>query len=207
MKISYLNTIERSSKGLLFMAVILLLSVRITNAQSYFKLSGAKENTIKVSGKSNVHDWSMNALGPIAEADFGMLTGEDGVPQTLTSLSFSVNAKSLKSEHASMDARTYKLLKSESNPKIGFKLSNATISPNGKGKFSVKANGNLTIAGVTKTVGLLVNGEVKSDQSITCSGSYAIKLTDYGMQPPSFMLGAMKVTNDVVVNYSLNFKK
>ena len=188
---------------------MLIPAACITNlyAQSSYKLGNAKENLVKVSGKSNVHDWTMNALNPTAEAEFGALNSDSNIPKSLTALSFSVNAKSLKSEHASMDNRTYKVIKADAHPKISFKLASATIASAGKNKFTVKANGALTIAGVTKNVTMQVNGEVKDDDSIVCTGNQPIRLTDYGMEPPSFMLGAMKVANELTINYSLNFKK
>lgn len=181
-------------------------SVTGMQVQAQYKLSTAKENTVKVSGGSNVHDWNMIAQNPVCEAAFGPLTGDDNVPKSLTSLSFIVNAKSLKSEHSSMDSRTYKLLKADAFPKITFKLSNATIAAVKKSKFTVRANGILTIAGTSKTITMLVNGEVKEDGSINCSGQQKLKLTEFGLQPPSFMLGAMKVDNDLTIDYNLIFK-
>ncbi len=176
-------------------------------AQTLYKLNSTKENTVKVSGSSNVHDWTMISKTPLCEADFGSISGTDGLPRKISSLNFSVLAKSLKSEHASMDTRTYKTIKADTHPQITFKLSEGTIKVLGKNTFSVKASGTLTIAGVSKSITMQVNGEVNPDNSITCSGQEKIKLTDYSIQPPSFMLGAMKVANDLNINYVLNFKK
>ncbi|RZK76700.1 MAG: YceI family protein [Pedobacter sp.] len=205
--ISQLTRLSGIRRYLTLMLLMPMICVADLNAQSPYKLSNTKENLIRVSGKSNVHDWSMNALNPTSEADFGSFDAEDNVPKTLTALSFSVNARNLKSEHASMDTRTYKVIKADANPKISFKLANAVITPVSKHKFTVKGTGALTIAGVVKTITMQVNGEVKADQSITCSGTQSIKLTDYGMEPPSFMLGAMKVGNELMISFTLNFKK
>ncbi len=182
------------------------LTITSVNGQALYKLN-SRDNLVKISGKSNVHDWTMTALNPIAEAEFSALTGSDNIPKSLNELSFTVLAKSLKSDHSSMDTRTYKTIKADTFPKIIFKLSNAVISAVAKNKFSIKATGTLTIAGVSKNITMQVNGDVKADQSITCTGSESIKLTEYNIDPPSFMLGAMKVANDLVVSYTLNFKK
>jgi polyisoprenoid-binding protein YceI len=176
------------------------------HAQDTYKLNGSKDNVVKVSGKSNVHDWTMIAQNPVSDADFGPLVGSDNVPKSLTSLNFSVNAKGLKSEHSSMDTRTYKVIKADAYPKITFKSSSAVITPVSKGKFSVKVTGSLSIAGVSKTVTLQANGVVNADQGITCNGTQKLKLTDYNIQPPSFMLGAMKVGDELSIAYNLNFK-
>ncbi|RZL20172.1 MAG: YceI family protein [Pedobacter sp.] len=198
-----LNSTLKYLSSLLF--VPLLFSNQLY-AQGTYKLNGSKENVVKVSGKSNVHDWAMTAQNPTCEAEFGALNAVENIPKSLTSLSFSVNAKSLKSEHSSMDTRTYKVIKADEFPKITFKQTNAVITAVSKGKFSVKTTGSLTIAGVSKTITLQVNGTVNADQSITCTGTQKLKLTDYSIQPPSFMLGAMKVGDELSIAFNLNFK-
>ena len=187
-------------------AFMIAFSVIGMQTQAQYKLSTTKENTVKISGGSNVHDWTMNAQNPVCEAAFGSLTAEENIPKNLTSLSFSVNTKSLKSEHSSMDGRTYKTLKADNFPKITFKLSNAVVTPVKKNRFSVRANGTLTIAGTSKNITMMVNGEVKEDGSIQCTGQQKLKLTDFNIQPPSFMLGAMKVDNDLTIDFNLTFK-
>ena len=37
--------------------------------------------------------------------------------------------------------------------------------------------------------------------------SKKIKLTDYKIDPPSYLLGAMKVANELTIQYNLTFKK
>ena len=199
---------KRSYKVINLLSCILLISFITTmgvKAQSIYKLTNSADNVVKVLGSSNVHDWAMVAQNPVCEADFTSAPGD--VPKALKSFSFSVDAKSLKSEHSSMDDRTYKTIKAEEFPKIVFKLTGATITPGAKDKFTINATGNLTIAGVTKVITMQVSGDLKSDNIITCSGSQKIKLTDFKITPPSFMLGAMKVKDDLTIQYNLNFKK
>jgi hypothetical protein len=193
-------------KYLFFLIFIGFVSINNLRAQVIYKLSSSKDNVIKVAGKSNVHDWTMIAENPVCEASFGPVSA-DGVPKSLGSLNFSVKAKNLKSESESMNNRTYKAIKADAYPEIDFKLREASITPLQKNKFSVNATGTLTIAGVSKVINLVVSGEVKADNTIVCTGQEKIKLTDYGIQPPSFMLGAMKVGNELAILFTLNLKK
>ena len=205
-KISYLPLLRSPFKYVFALLLITIFYVDKLQAQSVYNLSNSKDNVIKVVGSSNVHDWTMVAQNPTCEAEFGTISAEN-IPKSLTSLSFNVNAKSLKSEHESMDGRTYKTIKADDYPKITFKLTSATVTSTQKSKFAIKASGNLTIAGVTKPIVMQVNGEVNADNTITCTGQEKIKLTEYNIQPPSFMLGAMKVANDLTIQFTLNFKK
>jgi polyisoprenoid-binding protein YceI len=195
-------------KRKLFYTIAFMIGITIAGmpAQAQYKLNTSKENTVKISGGSNVHGWTMAAQNPTCEAVFGALTADDNIPKNLTSLSFSVNAKSLKSEHSSMDGRTYKTIKADAFPKITYKQSSATIIPVKKNRFSIKTTGVLTIAGTSKTITMMVNSEVKEDGSINCTGQQKLKLTDFNIQPPSFMMGAMKVDNDLSIAYNLTFK-
>ena len=188
-------------------ALITTVSVTGLRAQDLYKLNGSKENSIKVLGTSNVHDWTMEAQNPTAEALFSTRSGDEDIPKNLNSLSFSVNAKSLKSERTSMDNRTYKTINADTYPKITFKLISSTITPAKKNAFVIRATGTLTIAGTSKTIVMQVNGSINGDNSITCSGQQKIKLTDFNIQPPSFMMGAMKVGDDLTIQYGLTFKK
>jgi polyisoprenoid-binding protein YceI len=173
-------------------------------AQTTYKLSPGQNVNIKVLGSSNVHDWTMVSSLMESQGEFKF----DGDRQlvALHSFSFSMDAKSLKSEHTSMDDRTYKTMKADQYPKIIFKLNSAVITAVQKNKYLIKATGDLVIAGVTQNITLNVTAVVNADNTISCTGSQKIQLTDYKIEPPSFMLGAMKVKNDLTIQFNLTYK-
>ncbi|HEY0244063.1 MAG TPA: YceI family protein [Mucilaginibacter sp.] len=173
-------------------------------AQTIYKLTPDKDASIKVLGSSNVHDWTMESKVMESQGDFKF--DNENQLHALTSFNFSVDAKSLKSEHASMDDRTYKTIKASQYPKITYKLGSAVITPVQKGKYTIKTTGELTIAGVTQTINMTVTAVVNADNTITCTGSESLKLTDYKIDPPSFMLGAMKVKNDLTIQFNLLYQ-
>lgn len=105
-----------------------------------------------------------------------------------------------------MDDRTYKCIKADQFPKITFKLTSAVVTEVQKGKYTIKASGDLTISGATQAIVLDVTAAINADNTISCSGSQKIKLTDYKIDPPTFMLGAMKVYNDLTIQYNLIYK-
>lgn len=170
-------------------------------AQTTYKL--ATDANMKVLGTSNVHDWVMTSTAMESQGDFKI---EDNQLRALNSLTFSLLAKSLKSEHESMDERTYKTMKAGEFPRITYKLTSAVVSPLQKNTYSLKTTGDLTIAGVTQAITMTVTASVNADNTVTCTGSQKIRLTDYRIDPPSFMLGAMKVKNDLTIQFSLVYK-
>ena len=196
--------LKKTFVSVITIAVALLVIPQVLSAQSVYKIAAGKDVNVKVLGSSNVHDWTMTATGIESQGEFKV---DDEQLKSLTAFSFAVEAKSLKSEHESMDNRTYKAMNADKFPKITYRLTSAAISTVAKNKFLIKATGDLTISGASQTVTLLVNATVNADNTITCTGSQKIKLTDYKIQPPSFMLGAMKVANDLTIQFNLNYKK
>lgn len=185
--------------------LLFVLSPMAIMAQTAYKLVPGKNNTIKVLGKSNVHDWTMNSTGIESQGAFKFNTNGELID--LVSLKFMVQAKSLKSEKESMDTRTYKSLKADLFPKITYQLTFASITMVQANKYSIQTTGNLTIAGKTQTISMKVSALVNMDGSISCHGAEKLMLTDYGIEPPSFMLGAMKVGNDLVIQFDLTYIK
>lgn len=167
--------------------------------QTKYQTSGGVKLTIE--GTSNLHDWDMKSNKGTCNAEFlfnstGQLTG-------LSSLNFSVPAESLKSESKSMDKNSYKALKTDKYNIIAFTANNATVKANANGSYTLTARGNLTISGVTQVVDLTATGTMNSDRSITYTGAYKLKMTDYKVTPPSMMFGAIKTGDAITVKFDL----
>ncbi len=174
-------------------------------AQTVYKLAPANDVFVKVYGTSNVHDWIMTSTGIESQGVFKFNSKDELI--SLSGFSFTVQAKSLKSGKSSMDERTYKSILANEFPKIVYQLKTAVVSPLAPNKFQLQTTGNLTIAGNTQLISMNVVATINADQSMTCTGSEKLKLTDFKINPPSFMLGAMKVGNDLTIKFDLNYNK
>ncbi len=171
----------------------------LLKAQTSYRLAVNPNVTIKVLGSSNVHDWTMTSTAMESKGEFNL------ADHHLQSFSFSLAVTSLKSDHASMDDRTYKSVNAKKFPDISYKLASAVVTGD-KSKYVIETKGNLTIAGVTQPISMEVTAVINADKTITCTGSKKIQLTDYGIKPPTFMLGAMKVYNDLTIQFNLVYK-
>lgn len=170
----------------------------LSNAQAQSTYKVVAGSQIKVAGTSNLHDWIMVANSFTCDA-----TIAENV-QDVSALSFVLPVKNLKSKENLMDTRAYKSLKAEQHDKITFKLTSATVVPAQK---LIKAVGGLTIGGVTREVPIQVNYVENADGSITCTGSKKIKMSDHKINPPTFMMGALKVGDEVTINLNIKLKK
>jgi len=102
-----------------------------------------------------------------------------------------------------MDNRAYDTLKADKNPNISFTLLTATPTSNSANKSVFKVTGQLTIAGVTKEIEMTANALKNTDGSVIITGSQNLKLTQFGIKPPSFMFGALKVTDNLTIDYTV----
>jgi polyisoprenoid-binding protein YceI len=185
-------------------AIIFFTIPQLVTAQATYKLAQSPDITIKVLGSSNVHDWTMTSTAMESQGNF-IINGDK--LQGLQSFSFHLAVKSLHSDHASMDDRTYKSVNASKYPTISYKLTSAVVTSTGAGKYLINSKGDLTIAGVTQPISMEVTATVGADNVIICTGAKKIQLTDYGIKPPTFMLGTMKVANDLTIQFNLIYKK
>ena len=201
MKNKIISTLNIQKYGMFFtffMALGLLLFAADAQSQALYKIIPGSQ--IKVSGTSNLHDWNMIASTFSCEGNFKV---KDGELLDISSLSFSLPVTNLKSKEDLLNTRAYKALKAAEFSKITFKLKDATVMPQQK----LRATGSLTIGGVTNEVVIMTSYAINSDDTITCKGSKAIKMSDHKIKAPSFMMGALKTGNDVTIDILLKLKK
>jgi len=194
-------------KNHLLAAVVLLAGISLAlpgtgYAQIKFQAAGTVKVTVE--GTSNIHDWAMNTDKGTSTAFF-ILSPAGGIA-AVNSVAFVMKAEDLKSEHKAMDKNTYNALHTDKNPTISFVSGAATVQPTGSNTVAITAKGKLTIAGVSKDVTLLANGVVNADKSVTCTGSYKMKMTDFSVEPPSIMFGTIKTGNDLNIKFTLQLK-
>lgn len=158
-----------------------------------------------VSGTSTLHDWTMKSVKADCSALF--LLNPSGNITGVQTMTFSTPAIGLKSEHTGMDNNAYKALKTDKNPTITYTLTSATVAPGANGAATVKCSGNLSIAGTTKEEEIVATCKPNPDNTITVTGTRKISMQEFSIAPPTFMLGAVKTGNDVVITFTMLLKR
>lgn len=46
---------------------------------------------------------------------------------------------------------------------------------------------------------------VQKNSTITCKGTYTLKMTDYNVEPSSFMIGIMKTGDDITLDFAVTY--
>ena len=119
------------------------------------------------------------------------------------SLSLRVPVAGLKSEHKGLDKNLRKALAADEHPDIVFALSSYAVEASSDGRRTIVADGALSVAGVTKTRELRATLEEK-DGALVLEGEHALLMTDFGVKPPTALLGTVRAKNRVVVRFRLD---
>jgi polyisoprenoid-binding protein YceI len=172
---------------------------RMSYARTHYTVDSNSQ--INLSGTSTMRNWTMTAHSFTGSAVFAF--DADRQLNTIGEFTLRLPVHNLKSESKSTEKGAYKALKDDVYKDIVFELISAQFKPSGDKSYIVMLRGNLTIAGVTRITTLKLNAIVNSDESIFCTGSLPVALSDYEISRPSMLLGAMKIGNVLTLTYSL----
>ena len=164
------------------------------------RFTSTKGAFVRIEGTSTLHEWKMEST-----AITGQITAPPLAPWTSGApvdgdATVAIPVTSLKSEHAKMDKLMAEALKANTNPTIKYELTQAVVAQPGA-TFTLDTRGKLTIAGVTRDVEMKVTGTRDSAGTYFLTGQVPIRMTDYGIKPPTAMLGTIKTGNDVKVTF------
>lgn len=166
-----------------------------------------KSHKIEIRGMAKPeHAWTSQVTKASLTADFVI---EGNTFKELKKATLEITTKGIKSDKNSdlMDNRTYETLLADKYPSIQYLLTGLKSATIQGGESTIIVTGTLTMAGKSQPVELTMKGKILTDGSIELKGSQALKMSSYGIKPPSFMFGALKVVDDVTIVYSVTLQK
>jgi polyisoprenoid-binding protein YceI len=200
MKKDQINYLKRACRAanrvLLVLGGYLLLNILIPVSTLSQYILDEKVSFVYVKGTSTLHDWTT-----MAEKMKGSLQGEvkaDHIVK-ISSAKISIPVSSLKSGKEGMDKNMKKALKADNYPEISYQLKSSTVH---NGSISVK--GELTIAGVTKTVETKVT-QKEAGKHISVEGEIKLKMSSFNIKPPEFLLGSFKTGDEISITFYFMF--
>jgi polyisoprenoid-binding protein YceI len=188
-------------------AAALLGALAATAAgQTTARVSVAPDSKLWIEGTSNLHGWSCAAekfdaaieLDAAAIAELGTAT-----PKVLKRVEVKVPVKSLKCGHGGMDDNMYKALKADASPEISYIMATFDAVPGEADGFTLKTTGTLTLAGKENKLAMDVTATRLPDGTVRATGVVPIKMTDYGIKPPTAIFGTLRTGDEVKVNFAL----
>ncbi len=185
-----------------------LLGALAANAagQNTTRVAVASDSKLWIEGTSNLHGWSCAAekFDAAIELDASATTElATATPTTLKRVEVKVPVRALKCGHGGMDDNMYKALRADESPEIAYIMATFDAVPGEAEGFTLKTTGTLSLAGKENKLAMDVVATRLPDGTVKATGVVPIKMTDYGIKPPTAIFGTLRTGDEVKVNFAL----
>lgn len=179
-------------------------AVAVTQDRKVVNIIFLPDSRIQISGDSTLRKFSAIA----SEID---LTGKakekpdlsSNLPWTPVVVEMLLFVKNLKSGNKKLDDHMHENLKAGKFPKIQLRLSAFNFSYNADNKVTtVAATGALTVVGVSKPIELIATITTVG-KNLRIKGSKTILMSDFGIVPPTMMLGTLKTRDEIEISFDM----
>src|SRR5437762_13969639 len=188
---------------------VLMTAAATAGAQSAsaIRLRLDPTSQVSVEGTSSMHAWHCKTNKMIAYVDVDPGYNKDltKVARPIAAVKVNIVVKTLTCGNGQMDRNMYSTLKADENQVIKYTLSgydilDGTASPSA---FTASTTGTLVVAGQEKPIAMKINAERLSDGKAVAQGEQKLRMSDFGISPPSFMFGRVKVGDQIKVKFNL----
>jgi hypothetical protein len=162
---------------------------------------------VTIEGTSSLHPFhcKTDKIMAYVDVDPGYTKDLTKVARPIVSVKVNIVVRTLSCGNGQMDKNMYGTLKADENPLIkytltGYDILDGSASP---AAFAANTTGTLMISGKERAIDMKINAERLSNGKAIATGEQAIQMTDFGIEPPSFMFGRLKVGNDIKVKFNL----
>ena len=104
-----------------------------------------------------------------------------------------------------MNRDFYEALKGKAYPAVRFALRRAELlASDGRSEWTpVRVWGAITLAGEQRAVTVTARGQRLADGRVRIQGRHPLRMTDFGIEPPTGLLGLVRAHDDIVVRFDL----
>lgn len=164
------------------------------------------ESRLWVDGTSTVQSYTCEAerlevrIRPASDASDVSL---DGLQTAVRGVEIEVPVARLECGNGTMNNHMRNALKADEHPSVAFRMVGYEVLPEANGSAAVRLQGDLTIAGKTRT--LIMNAEAtpQSGNRLRVTGTTQFNMTDWGVRPPRLMMGTLRVHDPIRVSFDI----
>jgi len=180
--------------------VIIALLTTLIFIQGYTQESYVVDShEIVINGSSNIQSWSAEVED--LSGTF-ILQIEEGKIIDIGNVDIRMEGESIQgSEGRMMNNKIYEALDTDNHQEISFLLRDVLSLAENPGTAIVSARGVITVAGVSRVVEMNITGQLLSDGKVVFEGKQDLKMSDFRMDPPRAMFGALRTRDEVEVEY------
>jgi len=159
------------------------------------------ESKVSVRGTSSMHEWEVAVEEYDVEFSFRN-TGNGKM--SINNIKAVFSGASVTSDNKIMTGKARDALTVREHPEIVFDSEGAENVIINDGKISGILNGKLQLGGISKSIAVSYSGNIDGDRFLI-TGSEEVNMADYGIKPPTALLGTLKTGENVTVELRLSF--
>jgi polyisoprenoid-binding protein YceI len=185
------------------MVIALLGMAAVTTASITPRYAFLPGSRVWVEGTSSVRGFTCEAAEVKGAVDAsGTALNVAQLDGAVRSVEMVIDVAQLDCKNGTMNGHMKKALKATEHPSIHFRLDDYRVVASGA-ETQVKMNGILEIAGQERPI--TIDGVVTpaDNGAVRVKGSKSFAMTDFGVKPPSLMMGTMKVHPNVTVSFDV----
>lgn len=196
-------------RTLLFLLALATIAGPTVHAQTRIEL--LPESRLWIDGTSTVNRFTCKA---------GEIDGYGSIPSPIATIALGARAARAEAQLtvpvATFDCGDRRMnrdfraaMQAEEHPEIVFTLDDAELLPAkseaaiASGGRRVRATGWLSIAGVRRHVEAELTAERLADGRLYAVGDLPLRMTDFGIRPPTALMGLVRAHDDIVVRVNL----
>jgi hypothetical protein len=163
---------------------------------------------LRIDGDSNVRSWGADAEkveGRLVLTDIEEMSLENLTPDNSKEMSLTIHVESLDSGSRGLTRNMKSYLKEDDHPLITFNLREITGVDIQNGSALISAIGIINAAGQDHEVTMNVTATLNGDGSLNFRGEQDLLMTDFGIDPPTAVMGTVRARDEVVISYNVNF--
>jgi polyisoprenoid-binding protein YceI len=168
------------------------------------------ESRVWVEGGSTVRGFTCTAAeveGTVVSSSGATALTPDDLDAAVVSVEVRIPVAQLGCGNGTMDGHMKKALKASEHETIVFSLHSYSVSAPIDGTSTLELLGTLTMAGAELPIVVMAEATGESDGTLRVQGSQPITMSQWGVKPPSLMLGTMKVRDDVIVHFDIRLRQ
>lgn len=192
-------------KKLLFILAISFISSLSTTAQTLVSAEIQKNSSLTINGSTNIIPFKIYQNGDrLSRSKMSVVTTQNQNKIFVSQNQLSVIVKNFDSNNTMALKDFLKMLKSDLYPTLQVQLNYLDIQPiSEKGKmYNGQALVNITITGITKSYSIPITF-VSNSNTYTVDGSRKLSIRDFGLAPVSKMMGAIKVSEWIDIDFHI----
>lgn len=213
----------------LFLIMTSLLIASIACAVEATQLTAARDSAVVLEGTSNVAGWRCRAadidatarvasspehlnavIDRIEDGQIGVwmakpASGRFPVPE----LRLRVPVAAFRCGNRVMETDMRRALKADRHPDVAFvfrALRSGIEHDLDHGDYRASVTGDLTLAGVTRSIELRVSAERLSRTTFRLRAELPLRMTDFAVEPPSALFGAIRARDELLVHFDLRLE-